>query len=678
MPKPTPFLKLCIYSAFVVCPLLFFTDLTRNPYFTQIVLLNLLICTAWLVWIWQAWKAREWTWTATALDPYWAGLLGICMVSWLLSFYYHPNLKASIFNEGARAYLFLVVNSFLVYAGAIRFQDRDRLRRILLLLYAVTFAASAYAIAQYYGYEWFWPQSLNPYGSRPVSTFGNPNFLSSFLVVILPVIAADFVFRITGLARVPLFVVMLTGLGALLATLTRSSWGGLIVAMGFVAVPVLQSRELWPKYKKPVMLIAGAMLAMAILWPKSSTAVYSETVFGRLAEVKQVMKGTYGAVTQRLMIWLCSWQMVLDHPFLGKGWGTYELFFPFYQGAQLANPLFAHVRTHANNSHNEILEYWAQVGTVGLGLLVALWAVFFRTAFSVARRMPQGWKALAWGIAGGVAGMLVDNLLNVSVHFAVPAFIFWWWVGSIFVFDADAVVVQRYSLLPIWRRVLLGLSAVLLVVIMARNVLTWEEEVNFFKGFKYSKGGADLPRARGYLEKAYGYFSRDVNNNYELANVYARLGMKEKALEMYQASLDANAGYDEIYFNRATMLMQLGQEAAAVASYRMALAINPLSREAYSALANIYMHDISKYGDEGAQMYRKAVSVFPEDRDMWVSLGYLAVQRQQWQEAFDAYQKALTIDPNFEIARKNLQIVKTMLPINAHRENANTESGRKP
>ena len=37
---------------------------------------------------------------------------------------------------------------------------------------------------------------------------------------------------------------------------------------------------------------------------------------------------------------------------------------------------------------------------------------------------------LAVAVLAGCAGVLVDNLINVSLHFAVPAFIFWWLAGA--------------------------------------------------------------------------------------------------------------------------------------------------------------------------------------------------------------------------------------------------------
>ena len=70
-----------------------------------------------------------------------------------------------------------------------------------------------------------------------------------------------------------------------------------------------------------------------------------------------------------------------------------------------------------------------------------------------------------------------------------------------------------------------------------------------------------------------------------------RLALQPQAIAMYQRALDANAGYDEIYFNRATLYMQMSLYEKAIADYRTCLAINPMSHEAYNALATIYVKD---------------------------------------------------------------------------------------
>lgn len=642
-----------LYLIFGVCPLLFFTDLTRNPYYTQIALLNILIPACWLIILGDAWKTKEVVWVRAPLDPVLYGLIGYSLATWGASFYAHPAFHSPIYSEGSRAAIFLIVNTALVYALALRVQNKDLIRRLLWITYGVGFLASAYGLMQYFGVELIWPHSLNPYGSRPVSTFGNPNFMSSFLVVIMPVILADCLMGITQMPRALLLLIWLTCFSALLATLTRSSWMGGLVGTLIVVAALYRDP---PQFKRSVNKLIGLSAlcgALIVFWPQGE-GWYSISVLGRLMEVTKATQVSYGAVHQRFIIWLSAWGMVLDHPFLGKGWGCFELFYPFYQGAQLLVPGFSTLRTHANNCHNEIMEYWSQLGTLGLGGMILLWISFFRIGLSVSRRLSGPTRLLAWGFVAGVAGMLVDNLLNVSVHFAVPAFIFWWWVGSLFTLDPEAVRLARVDLKPLWRQGVVALGMLGLVGLMARSFCMWRGEVNFFSGFKLSKAGVDLISSSRDLQRAYQWHHLEVNNNYELGNVHARLGEKDKAFWMYQRALDANAGYDEIYFNRATLLMQMGKNDEAIANFRICLGINPTSHDAYNALAGLYFKDLNRYRDQVEPLYLKGLYMFPKDKDLWNNLGYFYTQESNWDKAAMAYQKSLEIDPQFELARQNL------------------------
>ena len=640
---------------FGLCPLLFFVDLTRNPYYTQIALLNIFLDLTWMYWLIQAVRQGEFTWYSTALDLPFAALIGVCFLSWGVSALRHPNLAVPIYSEGSKGIIFLLVNALLAYLTALRFHDRRVMKWTLIIVYLVTVVAAAYGVAQYFGYEPVWPHNLNPYGSRPVSTFGNPNFMSSYLVVVIPVMIVDYFFRITGFPRVYLLGVILVALAALVATLTRSSWAGLVAALVWIALQAKRENIRLPSRGWIAALIVG-MALIIFCWPKANTGSYSETVVGRITEIKSIKSGAYAPVSQRFLIWLSAWEMVSQHPWLGQGWGCFELFYPFYQGPLLLENAFHTLRTHANNAHDEIMEYWSQTGSIGLGVMILFWTVFFLVSWTLSPRLPMPWRALHWGFVGGAAGMLVDNLLNVSVHFAVPAFMFWWWVGSSLALDPAAARPHPINLRPAERKVVAIVGTVVLGCFALRSFCMWMEEVNFFEGFKLSKAGVDLVGASRALEKAYGWHQLDVNNNYELANVYARLGAADKALWMYRRALDANSGYDEIFFNRATVLTQAGRLPEAAANYEFCLAINPLSHEAYNALAAIYMKNFAANSSKLETLYLQGVSVFPQDKDLWNNLGYVYAQRNDWEKAFPAYRRAIEIDPNFQTAQGNLRI----------------------
>lgn len=739
--------RLTLVVCFFVCPLLFFTNLTRNPYITQISLLNVGLCAALaLRWGRSAWEEGALRLARTPFDLPLGVWLGLCAVSWGVAYLGHAEFfRPSIRAEGLRNAVFVIANTVAAFYLAAAVAREDAVRRpeeptaapgrrgdgagedpamsaglgwwvlfalawgalwlgfhsmrspgragggllatvwdgfggplwlggigaawwlcrkgrmldYIHLSLAAAFLASAYGILQYFNIEVIWPTVLNPYGGRSVSTFGNPNFLSSYNVVLLPFAAALFLNARGAFAKAAYGIVFLALEGALLASLTRSSWGGAIAALGVLAV-WRQTRLRALEEPRPQGLLAGLALVMVLAWPQSSVGgAYTPSVIGRLTEIRTFRQadGYYSPLHQRVLIWSCAWLMGAENPLTGKGWGVFELFYPFYQGTMLRHSDFFHrMRTHANNAHNEIMETWAQTGLTGVGVLFWMWAVFFRAASSQA---PPGRTAVSWmgpAAAAGAAGMLVDNLLNVSLHFAVPGFIFWWAAGT---------AMGRLEVVPAWREmnsrraVIAGALAAAagLGAVSWYWVRVWNREVHYFSGFKLLRQGA-VGAATKELERSRSWGPGEVNAVYELGNAYARSERFENALSAYGEALAANAGYDEIYFNRATILaLRLKMTGEALKNYQVAALINPLSNEVLSGLSALYLQEPKAHMQESLELLRLAVRAFPDNANHWNNLGYVHSLRGAFAEAQEAYGRALAIDPGMVVAERNLAAV---------------------
>jgi tetratricopeptide (TPR) repeat protein/O-antigen ligase len=708
-----------------VGPLIFFTNLTRNPYVTQIALVHAGAALALAAWAWTA-ASREGGWRMPRLAT--AAPLALFFVFWILSwvraYFLHPAFfRPAMIAEGSRATIFMLaipLSTFLVSAAisseddgtadvplaawaafavvwgmmwsgfaamrargggrpedivaflwdpygaflwaagvavSARLTRRGRSADYLHLALCACFLASAYGILQYFNMDWVWPYTLNPYGGRAVSTFGNPNFLSTYNVALMPSALALFLTERSTGRRAVYAVVFLTLEAAMLATLTRSSWVGALVACGALALsPRLRARA--KGEPRPLGLLLGTAAAVVLLWPSSSIATgYAPNVLSRLTEVSTLMKrdNYYSPFHQRVLIWTCAWLMGSESPLFGKGAGLFELFYPFYQGSLLhAFTFFHHMRTHANNSHNEVLEIFAQTGILGLGAYLAFWAAFFESVRRWAKT-KLGEDPLWLGAAAGCAGVLVDNMLNVSIHFAVPAFLFWWLAGSVVgrgARDEGGRFDWRASLAA--RRAAAGAILVFALLVGWMQVRFWMREAWYFAGFKLARMG-DIPSSTKALERSRSWGPREVNGLYELGNSYARTGRAADAAAAYREALDANAGYDEIYYNVATVYnTTLGRPDDALKFYQTSWAINPLSNDLANALSSFYLRPSSLRVDDALVVLREAVRDFPDNPNHWNNLGYALSLKKDWPEAESAYTHALSIAPDLALAERNL------------------------
>ena len=708
-----------------VAPLLFFTNLTRNPYVTQIALVNAGVALALAAWAWsEAGRAEGWRAPRLPAAVPLAIFAAVWGLSWLRAYAAHPAFfRPAIVAEGARNGLFFLVvciGAFFVSAtvaaeddgssdvplagwaafavawgllwtffsaargreaglpedfwalvwdpyGALlwigglaavgRLTRRARAVDFLHLALCAGFLASAYGLLQYFNLEIIWPYTLNPYGGRAVSTFGNPNFLSSFNVALMPIALALFLAENSAARRLTYAALFLIFEAALFSTLTRSSWGGALIGCSALALSPAQ-RARARAQARALGLMAAAAAAMALLWPSSSIATsYTPTVIGRLTEFSALLKrgASYSPFHQRVLIWTSAWLMGSESPLLGKGAGLFELFYPFYQGALLHASTFYHnMRTHANNSHNEILEVFSQTGLAGLGAFLAFWAAFFESA----RRWAKGRLGAdpLWiGAVAGCAGMLADNMFNVSLHFAVPAFLFWWIAGFALGRGAGSIGGARVWKASVPTRRAAACALILFAAGVAwLQIRFWEREAWYFAGFKRMRIG-DLPGAQRALERSRSWGPREVNALYELGNAYARGERFADAAAAYRQALDANAGYDEIYFNAGTLYnANLGRPDLSLKFYQISWAVNPLSRELNNALSAIYLREPVKNRDAALELLREAVRDFPDHPTHWNNYGFALASAGRWSEAEDAYARALAIAPDMGPAERNL------------------------
>jgi tetratricopeptide (TPR) repeat protein len=707
----------------VVCPLLFLTNLTRNPYYTQIALLNIGVAAMGMLWLADVAQRRTWRWPRLSLQWPLLFFLAWALLSSVVSWITHPMLRAGIFFETTRVWTFTIVNAVMVIALPVLFteptgetpklpsiwtdiilvllwgagwwsfqtyKDHDptqliwdtygailwagalvyavmrtrhgRTQNFFHVIFAVALAASLYGIFQYDGKDMIWGSPIQPYGGRPVSTFGNPNFLSSYLLLVCPV-AVAFAVNAKKMERLGYWVVAAVTMIALLCTLTRSSYVGLSVA--FVVMFALLGKD----GRRHALYVAGALGALVILvllFPHTPVSAV-QSPLQRFEELFQAAHSghAYAPWHQRLLIWSSAWDMFHQNILLGAGWGCFELFYPFFQGKYMFVPLLEPFRTHANNAHNVLMELWSQVGMVGAGFMVWLCATVIMSGWITIRRRAKGvGRDLAAALLGGFVGMIADNFAgNVSIFFAMPAFLFWWNVGALYVENRGVNVAERPLRGKSWAA--WGALFFFCILIVVYFFCRWEQETYYFQGFKESKNGV-IDKAVKSLEAAYRWFPGEVNSNYEMGNSYARYGKmlaekglpeeqkkyREKAIWAYTAALKANPGYDEIYFNLGVTQSQAGDLDKAARSLEISICINPLLRDSYAALGSVYVQQ-NKFED-AARAFRMGVEAFPKDKDLWNNLGYAYTQMKQHVKSFDAYKHAVTIDPGFNQGWQNL------------------------
>lgn len=261
-------------------------------------------------------------------------------------------------------------------------------RALVGALSLAVLVVSAYAVAQNLGAEIGLP--IDRF-ERPPSTFGNPVFLGAFLVLTVPLCAAEALFA-TGWRRWAGAVATGLALPALRATQSRWAWLAFAVAVG-VGMLVLA-----PTGRQRRLLFIGLLGAGVLV----------------LLLNRSVVKRPQ----QHALIWRDTFVMAADRPW-GIGPGQFPLVFPNYASRELleAYPPSAFV---INDAHDEPLQVVAELGWPGLAAVVLLALVLLRRAArSAVDPASDPDRPLRVACFAALSGALVQSLGSPDLRFLI-------------------------------------------------------------------------------------------------------------------------------------------------------------------------------------------------------------------------------------------------------------------
>ncbi len=703
--EKSSFIKSFFVLSFFFIPLVFFTNLTRNPYFFQITFLNILLISFVFFVFYPGFKNKTIILpSGGSVKPFVLMLLVFFLTS-VLSYLRHEDFfKPSMISEFRRIWIFTIFNCFLPFLIAHYLKDgqedkglnyslsfiilwgaawflfpyfksdniffdfygflvwsaglvyllfktkKTNIEIVLNIAMLGAFYASVYGILQYFGFEIIWPKVLNPYGRRAVSSFGNPNFISSYVLMLIPFAIFYFVRAKEAYGKIIYFIFLVSYFGMIFASLTRSSLIGLFVSVIFLSV-FKDYRDFIGINFKHFKKILLTVFLILLLWPDQNLKPLSFGVANRIYEgfansinrfsLNVEKKDVYPSFHQRLLIWSSGVQMFRENPVIGKGWGAFELFYPFYQGWLMrVYPAARDLRTHANNAHNEIIEILSQTGILGLGSALFFLFSLFYPFFKKIKEFPLEKRIFLLTAFSSVIGMIADNMLNVSIHFAVPATLFFFLLGVLsknLGRPAETLEIKKYG------KFFSVLIFIISFILTAFWISQFLREIYYFKGFKEMRQN-DFYNAIKDLEKAYSFNKREVNNNYELANAYARTEELDKAIFMYEESLKTNAGYDEIYFNLGVVQKKKGLWDSAFKNFKTSVWINPLNEKGYYALAEIGLNN-NKNIKEIIEILEDGIKIHKYNSYIYNLLGYSYETLKDYEKSAYYYKKAAENDP---------------------------------
>ncbi|MBR5609850.1 MAG: tetratricopeptide repeat protein [Elusimicrobiaceae bacterium] len=711
-----PYIKIMralLSACFLAVPLLFFTDLTSNPFTVQSVLLYILLAAMYGVSAVRFLRAGHINFTRTFFDLAFVIYILAAAVSWLSAvsaapqylrqtLFYNlldfgslllivalgayvisknvvfsgviesktnyillfiawgalwlllPQLKTNIAGDGFFARVFdwygLVLWVVGIWLGT-RVLSKLTQENVLVLSFVACALACMYGVFQGFGLDILWPFDMHQFASRAFSTFGNPNFLSSFVVMLLP---ALLVYYMRTESRKDICVygfLVLVYLFYLSFGLCRSCW--IAAAVGLVMMWMFGTLRslIWQRKGRVFWLV---VLGIAVTYLPVFMQTSREALVKRVAEVSQVTPASitldisrdkiFTSLHQRLFMWDVSKEIFLNRPVMGAGLGNFQTAFARTQPQTLLmHPNLRELKTVTNSPHNEIFFQLAQGGIVGVGLFLFMFMVLFLEVRDFAARKKEGdKKQLLQALFCGILAMLADNMLNISLHTVVPAFIFWWIVGAEVSGVGRAETNIEVSANPVTKTVALAILA-LTISIVAWQSIVLSSQFYSFRGQKNMAAG-QWTEAKKDLSGAQRLYPANTEAGFRLGNLLLSQENYEKALQTFEKSMAAAAYYDQVYYHASVAALGAKDNAKAVRYLRETLRLDPFNLSAYETLGKLVREDVIYADQDTMTILERGLDLFPYDTSLWHDVGDIYLKRGEKEYAKTIYKKALTID----------------------------------
>ena len=708
--------RVLLSATFLVVPLIFFTDLTQNPFFAQNVLLYVLIALIYATLAVKFLRTKSIDFTKTFFDLAFFVYVLACAMGWLSALSSEPQalrqtLVFNMLNYGTLL-LFVAVGAYIisknvVFSGTIESKTNYILlffvwgglwylapllktttssetflaqlwdwygallwvigiflgvrvlkkltqENIFVLIFVAVFLACGYGVLQALGLDFLWPFAIDQFATKAFSTFGNPNFLSSAVVMLLPALLVYFMrtdskkdFIVYGL--LVLMYVLYLSFG-----LARSCWIGAVCALVMMWMFGTLRSLIWQR-KGRVFLLALLAVGVAyssVYMPGPGNAI--SPVKNRVLEMRPLeledfaldvkKERIFQSLHQRLLMWDTSKEIFLTRPVLGSGVGNYQMAFAQNQPKTLLKyPELRALKTTTNAPHNEILFQLAQGGLVGVGLFVFMFMVLFLEVKDFAAHKKEGdKKQLLQAIFCGILGMLVDNMLNISLHAVVPAFIFWWFVGAevsgVGKEEGKIVLTANPATKALAITVLAGCACVLLW-----QGVWFASEYEAFVGEK-KIAAQDEEGAVKNLSAALWLYPANTEAGFRLGQVLLRQQKYTDSLRVLEKTMSAAAYYEEVYYQAALAALGTSDPKKAVHYLMDHLHLSPYHLQAYELLATLLQDNVLYAGDDEMEMLERGLKLFPYQTNLWLQTGELYQKKEENQKAKDVYQRGLSVD----------------------------------
>ena len=252
---------------------------------------------------------------------------------------------------------------------------------------------------------------------RAGAFMNHPNIFGIFLAAVLPIVVGALLLRQGRLARAFYLAGATLGMGALVATMSRSGWVSFATAFALLLVLLILHPE---TRRRSIVAAAGAGAALLAV-----CLIFAAPIMTRILESKE------SAMLSRAEYVDTAAGMIRAKPVVGWGLNSYVFAAaPFTRyGARGAIEKYRGTVKNPGNwlppVHNIYLLWWAELGVIGLALHLTMWGMIVGVAVRNLQIRDRTLYVINAACLCGMVALMVDGMFSFSLRINSILRLFW-------------------------------------------------------------------------------------------------------------------------------------------------------------------------------------------------------------------------------------------------------------
>lgn len=658
---------------------------------------------------------KKWLIQNTVFDIPMGLFVGSSVLSTVFSIHPYTSFWGyySRFNGGLASILAYTA----IFYIAVSTLKRKHLPALLITLVISLFGSSLYAFPEHFGYSpsctlirgefnaTCWRQDVQ---LRVFGTFGQPNWLAAYIVLLLPLALVLPVASKKAPIQVLAATTALLSYPTLLFTKSRSGFlgfaiGMLIFAVGLFFIFFKLFRSKIPSQEKIRKLVyvgaaCGFLLFTSLLfgtqyspsWSQIMQSSQTEQVVSDASEmpgeaveqeaqpVNRLEVGGTDSGEIRMIVWKGAIDVWRRYPLLGSGVETFA--YSYYLDRPVAHNHVSEWDFLYNKAHNEFLNLLATTGIVGVFSYVLLLSWFCVTTIVVATKRMRSTVAtnlqstqavqdslILVAMLAGVVALSISNFLGFATVAVTVVLYLFFVIAQLLITnkeeknDREQEKVLEFS---IWQKIGIGVAilATLLLLLGMRN--RWQADWYYNEGLQaarqsYVQDSIPLFIKAIQLQPREAVFYDDLANSYsKIAFVLAQQDIERN--EDFEESRESEENEEEE--SDSSLYEQLDPQTKqfiqmAVSSSDTALTLNAAHLNFYKTRIRIMLlfSEIDEiFLEEAERTTQLAMRLSPTDPKLVLTMAEIKLIQNDANTAAELLQKSVSLKPNYETARMAL------------------------